>query len=282
MIVNTTHRPLENHVQRVRTVCARVWWSGRLLGALTLMSTLTACSVGGLSPADQTAVAVANVATANARTQIQTATGVVDAQRTATASRAASSGTAGLSTVTASATTSTPTTNATTATPSTAAGNVTGSPSPSTPGRIYTDPQKRFSLVVPDGWQLQQTQVPGVTVQFASDRLRGNVNVVTEDAPNVTLDQYVTTTIANIKHTYSDFVADPKGVQTATIGGKPAQRYEFSGTQQQARIRVTQIATINGQTAYIITFTVQTDDAEAFADQANAILKSFVFREADG
>jgi len=146
-------------------------------------------------------------------------------------------------------------------------------------GRIYTDPQKHFSFTVPSGWQIQQTQVPGISVQLVSDRLRGNVNVVAEDAPNTTLDQYVRTTVANIKRSYPDFVLEPAGVQSTILGGKPAQKYEFSGMQQQTRIRVMQVVAMNGDTAYIMTFTVRIEDADVFAEQANAILTTFTFRE---
>ncbi len=146
-------------------------------------------------------------------------------------------------------------------------------------GRMYTDPQKRYAFVVPDGWQLQQTQVPTISVQFVADRLRGNVNLVAEDAPNIALEQYVTATLTNIKKSFPDFVLDPKGVQPTHLGGNPAQQYEFSGVQQQTRIHVMQVVTINAHTAYILTFTVQVDDADAFAEQAKAILTTFAFRE---
>lgn len=249
---------------------------------------LTACSVGGLNAPQQTAVAVANAATVDARARLPTATSVIDAVRTPTATRAGTSAAEGSATPTPSLTTTAAATTGA-ATPSTQpAGTVraTGSIAPATPtgapigtGRVYTDPQKHFSFTVPGEWQIQQTQVPGITVQFVSDRLQANLNVVAEDAPNTTLDQYVKATIANIMRSYPDFALAPTGVQATTLGGKPAQKYEFSGMQQQTRIRIMQVAAINGDIAYIMTFTVRLEDADAFADQANAILKTFAFRE---
>lgn len=273
----------------VRTICTR---GGRTLRhALQLampLLCLTACSVGGLNSSEQTAVAVANTATVDARARLPTSTSVIDAIRIPTATRAVTSAVQDSATPAPSPTTIVTATSGAATPPAPPAGTVrpagsvaitTATGAPSGTGRVYTDPQKHFSFTVPSGWQIQQTQVPGITVQFVSDRLQGNVNIIAEDAPNTTLDQYVRTTIANIKRSYPDFVLAPTGVQATTLGGKPAQKYEFSGVQQQTRIRITQVAAISGDIAYIMTFTVRVEDADVFADQANAILMTFTFRE---
>jgi hypothetical protein len=119
--------------------------------------------------------------------------------------------------------------------------------------------------------------VPGIAVQFVADRLRGDVNVVTEDAPGVTLDQYVTGTITGIRRNYPDLTFDAKGEQTVIVGGQAARQYGFSGDMDQTPIQLIQFVVINSGTAYVITFTVTSQDADAFAGQMNRIIQTFGF-----
>ena len=131
--------------------------------------------------------------------------------------------------------------------------------------------------MVPEEWQKQQTQVPGIAVQFVSDRLRGDVNIVAEGAPDANLDQYVAATIAGIRQRYPNLTTDTKGVQPVTVGGQPARRYGFSGDTGSAHIQLVQIAVINSATAYVITFTVASQDGDAFMAQMNLVIQTFDF-----
>lgn len=241
---------------------------------------LAGCAPGGLNAPDQTAVAVANAATATARASVSLPAG------RETPSPAAIPVSTPTSVSTAAPT---PLTGTTTPSPAAPAGRQATQPSPATPtvavatpatagtGRKYTDPEQRFSVVVPDGWQRQQTQVADIAVQFVSDRLRGDVNIVVEDAPNVTLDQYVAGTIANIKRTYPELKLTTNGVQVATLGGEAAQQYQFSGVAREAPIQLTQLVAVYGDMAYVITFTVASDDSAAFTDQMNRMIRTFAF-----
>jgi hypothetical protein len=141
----------------------------------------------------------------------------------------------------------------------------------------YIDPERRFSFFVPVGWQRQQTQVQGIAVAFVSDRLRGDVNIISEDAPDVILDQYVTATIASVRRNYPNLTLDTKSMQPVIVGGQAARRYEFAGDVDQTRIQLVQIVVINGGTAYVITFTVASQDADAFTAQMNRIIQTFAF-----
>lgn len=263
-------------------------WSHPFWGAVLFVAcglSLAGCTPGGLSWSDQTAVAMANTATASARVQTPITIGRANGSGTPTVGNTPVSG---------SSTPTAPPTVASTPASTTVAGqNATQPPSTATPTtgiatptvasavRKYTDPERHFSFVIPDGWQRQQTQVADVVVQFVSDRLRGDVNIVTEDAPDVTLDQYVTGTLAAIKRTYPDLTLDTKGVQPILLGGKSAQRYDFSGMARQTPIHMTQLVVINNGMAYVITFTVAAQDAAAFTEAMDRISRTFDFLPAD-
>jgi hypothetical protein len=226
-------------------------------------------------------VAVENVATATARAQTPGQTNRLGALATPTTTSLPA--TVSPSATPTAAVTSTP------AIASTPAPQGTRSPSAATTATVgttptasareikYTDPEQRFSFNIPDDWQKQQTQVPGIAVQFVSDRLRGDINIVTEGAPNVTLDQYVTATIASVRKNYPDLAFDTKSMQPATVGGKAAQRYGFSGDARQTQIRLIQFVVINSDVAYVITFTAATQDGDVFMDQVNRIIQTFAF-----
>jgi hypothetical protein len=254
-------------------------WRGSLFVALVLF--LAGCTPGGLSSAQQTAVAVENAATATARAQTPGQTNRLGALGTPTT--ASLPVTVSPSATPPAASTSTPVVTSTpaqqgTRPPSAAAtATVATTPTVSTREIRYTDPEQRFSFNIPDDWQKQQTQVPGIAVQFVSDRLHGDVNIVTEGAPNVTLDQYVTATIASVRKNYPDLAFDTKSMQAATVGGKAAQRYGFSGDAQQRQIRLIQFVVINSDVAYVITFTAATQDGDTFMDQMNRIIQTFAF-----
>jgi hypothetical protein len=241
-----------------------VW---RVLLFVAIGLSLAGCAPGGLSESNQTAVAVANTATAGARARTAVPSGRTDVSGTPTTTTIAANGVPTL--------TVQPTVASTLAPSTTARQQAT--PTVPSAGRRYTDPDRGFSFIVPDGWQQQQTHVTGIAVQYVADGLRGDVNIVTEDAPGVTLELYVAATIANIKRTYPDMTFDTKGVQAVVVGGKAAQQYEFSGTVRQTPIQMVQIVVINSGTAYVITFTVATRDAAALADQMNRMIRSFDF-----
>ncbi len=241
-----------------------------LLAVCLISGGLTACTVNGLNGADQTAVAVANTATAGARAPTSPPTRTVIPDPTTAFSSP---------TVTVRAS-GTPQASA----PPDAAGmtptvGVSGTPipSPTAIGRLFADPDQHFSFTIPAGWERQQTQTPDIIVQFASDRLRGNMNVGREKAVGVALDQYVQATMANIKQAYPEIEFGAGGAQPVTIGAKDARRYDFSGTIAQTQVRVTQIAAISDGFAYLITFTSAPAVSEVFAAQMTSIVQSFAF-----
>ncbi len=124
----------------------------------------------------------------------------------------------------------------------------------------YTDPQQRFSFAVPDGYTPTMAQLtPPVVAGFVAASLtNANFTVQVRDATQ-TLDA----AIAEFQKRYAsgtDSQPGPNGVTSLTLGGKPAQQFDYFTNAQGARFHIAQIVAINGTALYILTFTAQEGD----------------------
>jgi hypothetical protein len=160
-----------------------------------------------------------------------------------------------------------PTTDA----PSPAGGTV---PIPSL--QTYADAQGRFSFMAPADWLVEPSDQPGVAVQVVAGTISGNVNVATESATGITLDQYVTGALAGIAAQDPQYHLNPPGVQSATLGNRPGRRYDLQGQSALGPIHVTQFVTLVGDTAYVVTLTAPESDYDLFARESQVCVATFI------
>ncbi len=141
----------------------------------------------------------------------------------------------------------------------------------------YTDPQGRFSFTVPDGYR--KTDSAGALVAYYSPTYAGaNVNVgAANGVAEANLDDTAAAILKTLKDTFKDFQAGPNGVQSATVAGKPARRYEYTATVGDVHGHGVQYLVVNGSTGYFITLTASDADFAGFVKESMIILDSFTF-----
>lgn len=154
-------------------------------------------------------------------------------------------------------------------------------------GTTYSDPQGRYSFTVPTGWQQgnapANTNLPAGTVIGgvfnAPAPLNGNFNVVTVIVPaGVNLDQVVTQSRAGVAKSLAGYQEGPGGIQSLTLGGQPARRYDYFLTPPQSgRLHGAQVITVQGNTVYVLTFTAAENDFNTVFQQGTTVLNSFTF-----
>lgn len=140
----------------------------------------------------------------------------------------------------------------------------------------FTDAQGRFSFTVPDGYApLPDFVKPPVVAAFTSTNPPGpNFTVQVRDARG-TLDVVV----ANLRQEYITGPGATAGAnpQSFTLGGQPAQRYDFFQTTDNSRFHIAQVMTIKDASLYLLTFTAQEQSYDTLLSQTAIVLSSFSF-----
>lgn len=154
-------------------------------------------------------------------------------------------------------------------------------------GTTYTDPQGRYSFTVPAGWQPttppQTGNLPPGTaisgVFNAAPPLNGNINIVTVALPSsVPLDQVATQSRDNVAKSVPGYQEIAGGIQSTTLGGQPARRYDYALTPPNSpKLHGAQVLAVQGNTVFVLTFTAADADFATFFQQGSGILSSFKY-----
>ncbi len=148
-------------------------------------------------------------------------------------------------------------------------------------GNSYTDPQGRFTLMVPQGWRVQQPSSTDIDFQAAptaASALRGAFQIAAEDiGTGITLDDYASGTMDSIKQTVTNYKDVQGGIQQATVGGQPARRFDFTGQDGTTNLRAAIIVVKKGMTAYGFLIAAPPEDFDAVFAQAKQFIDTFAF-----
>ncbi len=145
-------------------------------------------------------------------------------------------------------------------------------------GNKYTDPQGRFTLMVPQGWRVQPSSA-GIDFQAApSSALRGAFQIAAEEVgTSITLDNYATSTIDSIKQTVTNYQDLQGGIQQTTVAGQSARRFDFTAQDGTTNLRAAVIVVMKGTTAYGFLIAAAPADFDAVFAQAKQFLDTFAF-----
>ncbi len=145
-------------------------------------------------------------------------------------------------------------------------------------GNKYTDPQGRFTLTVPQGWQVQAAS-SGIDFEAApSSALRGAFQIAAEEVgTGITIDDYATGTMDSIKQTVTNYQDVQGGIQQTTVAGLPARRFDFTGQDGTTNLRAAIIVVMKGTTAYGFLIAAAPQDFDAVFAQAKQFLDTFAF-----
>jgi len=145
---------------------------------------------------------------------------------------------------------------------------------------VYTDPQGRFSLTIPDGFtQTSSESLP----QFASDfPVIAIFNVaVRPTTAGLTLDELTAQLTEQLPDVLGELFDDvrvaPNGSQTTTLGGQSARSLTLIATADDLQLRFTVIYTIAGGDLYVFTYGGLDEDFTAVQREVAPVIASFKF-----
>jgi len=145
----------------------------------------------------------------------------------------------------------------------------------------YTDTKGRFSFRIPKGWRVQRSRTANVAVEVVTDMPHGIFRVATEAVPTpgtATVNEYTTALIAGLKKSTAGFELGPGGVQDVTLGGHPAQRFEWIETDRGTRLRVLSYVVLKEQTSYALFIAAEPDSFGTIVAQTKVSIDTFTFR----
>jgi hypothetical protein len=145
-------------------------------------------------------------------------------------------------------------------------------------GNTYTDPQGRFKLTIPQGWQVQTTSGASVDFEATPNTLKGAFQIAAEDVgAGTTIDAYASGTMDSIKQSVTNYQDVQNGIQQTTVGGLPARRFDFTAQDGTTNLRAAVIVVEKGTTAYGFLIAAAPEDFDAVFAQAKQFIDTFAF-----
>ena len=172
-----------------------------------------------------------------------------------------------------------------TATPAPATSTPTASPTRGS--RIYLPYESEangFRIKYPAEWDVaQRASAPG-TITFVAplqdegDTFRENVTVVVQRVPagTTTLDEFTETALAQGQEYIPQFTVQES--MPTTLGGNPAQQVVYTGVQGDRDLRWLQLWTLAGDQVYILTYTAEEFEFNAFRSVVQQMIRSMEIR----
>ncbi|MDQ2786818.1 MAG: hypothetical protein M3Y58_17650 [Chloroflexota bacterium] len=146
----------------------------------------------------------------------------------------------------------------------------------------YTDPQGRFSITVPDGYQRSSELGPNILAFNSPIFVGANFNVIAATVPTGTTLIPLIPTRAQFEDLFRAVLSDqatfdflPGGFGAATIAGHPAVQDDSILTTNGERIRLRQFLILDGTTEYAISFGARETEFDAFVKESHIVLDSF-------
>ena len=141
----------------------------------------------------------------------------------------------------------------------------------------YTCPDNSCAFSVPDFYSEVSNDATSVIFKDANSGGTFTVGLVPDFPPTATLDDAGTALQAQFASA-DGYVADPRGVQDATIAGNPARSIYFmqnnsSGTQ----VEVLAYFTVSQGKLYLLSFATTPDQEDAFITAAQPVFDSWQF-----
>jgi eukaryotic-like serine/threonine-protein kinase len=147
----------------------------------------------------------------------------------------------------------------------------------------YSDSQYGFEIQYPKDWEKEE-DVSSIAVRFrspkegTSDLLQENVNVVTEDlqGQEVSLQEYTNLSIKNIQEYIEDFSVVEQGKMQVAKGD--GYYIVYTGTGNGLKLKFRQEWTLEGDSAYVVTYTAQEKDFSKYEKTAKEMMQTFMIQ----
>ena len=148
------------------------------------------------------------------------------------------------------------------------------------PNRYYNK-NLGFSAIAPTEWEIKENY-QGIPVFFMSpleneeDLFQENINIVSENAPGYTLQQYYEANLRGIDQYLTDFelLENPVNI---TINGQKFKKIVYQHTAQTYKLKVSVFFTVKNDTGYVINCTALTHSFDRYNSDFNNFAESFKF-----
>lgn len=147
----------------------------------------------------------------------------------------------------------------------------------------YENSTHNFEITYPDGWEKQEPSEGPVVMFFSplrstDDTFSENVNIIVQDLGGVvTLDQYVEASLEALGQGLQNFELESS--ERVTVDGTPAERITYTGSYEGTPLKWTQWILLRGSNDYVITYTGEQDQFDAFSEEAADMVASMTFTE---
>lgn len=147
---------------------------------------------------------------------------------------------------------------------------------------LYKNPFHGFSVKYPANWELMETPQGGAVVAFLSpkenemDAFRENVNISYQDLARspMNLRQFSQMAMRQLTMTFGDAIEVVQDSGT-TLAGRPAHRFSYAGTEPQGALQIMHVWVMDGDRAFILTYTARKEDFNKSLGGAKGIINSF-------
>ncbi len=163
--------------------------------------------------------------------------------------------------------------------------NLLSTPSTLTPipgFKIYQNTKDKFVLQYPETWNLRENNLNTIVSILSpliskTDTFAENINIVSEQvgSNDMTLDQYYALSEANLKKYFNDFKLLRN--EKTTLSDLPARMVVYYASQNNLKLRTTQIFTLKDGTAFIITLTNLQTEPNQNMEEMLKMISSFTF-----
>jgi hypothetical protein len=158
---------------------------------------------------------------------------------------------------------------------------------PSTPApipgfKMYQNTKDKFVIQYPETWTLRENNLNTIVsilspLSSKTDTFAENINVVSERIGDnsMTLDQYYTLSEASLKKHFSDFKLLRN--EKTTLSDLPARMVVYHASQNNLKLRTTQVFTLKDGAAFIITLTNLQTEPNQNMEEMLKMISSFTF-----
>jgi serine/threonine-protein kinase len=157
----------------------------------------------------------------------------------------------------------------------------TTTPAPTTlpPGYLtYTNTTEGLRIMYPPDWEKMEAYMNTVVLfrsppEDDSDIFQENLNIVTGETEPMDIGDFTDANIDEIEQSFPGVEILERG--SATLAGNPAKKVLFGLVQGQYDLRLLQLYTIKGSTAYVITYTAEKDTYDEYLETAQTMINTF-------
>lgn len=142
--------------------------------------------------------------------------------------------------------------------------------------QTYHNEKYGFSIQPPSGWTVDESGLMGTAVIFigpTKEDFTVNINILVEDAQGMTLDEYISASKPQLSQILTNYQLVSEG--SKVIGGLDTYALVYTHTMGVFDLEVKQVALLEDDKAYVITFTALQSNYDEYLPAFEASVETF-------